>query len=147
MSFRYFLIISTWKKNQGSSFEQILIPFTEGCIVPMYFFFISWLSPLGKGQGPSFEETWISITQDCFMPTLVEIYQCFRRRRFLKYVDVLSLFRNYLPLEKGGTLYLNKIEFPSTNDALCKVCLKLAPWFWRKIFKRAFGVSPHFFSF
>ena len=35
-----------------------------------------------------------------------------------------SLFRNYLPLEKGGALYLNKLESPSPKDALCQVWLK-----------------------
>ena len=36
-----------------------------------------------------------------------------------------SLFRNYLPLEKGGAIYLNKLESPSLKDALCQVWLKL----------------------
>ena len=38
-------------------------------------------------------------------------------RRFLNFVDVFSLFRNYLPLEKGGRLHMKKIEFPSSKDA------------------------------
>ena len=29
-------------------------------------------------------------------------------------------FRNYLPLEKGGALYLNKLESPSPKDVLCQ---------------------------
>ena len=33
MYFRYFVIISPWKE-QGPSFEQNCIPFTQGCIVP-----------------------------------------------------------------------------------------------------------------
>ena len=37
---------------------------------------------------------------------------------YLNFVYVFSLFRNYLHLEKGGTLYLNKHEFPSPKDAL-----------------------------
>ena len=36
---------------------------------------------------------------------------------------VFSLFRNYLPLEKGRA-HLNKLEFPSPKDALCQVWLK-----------------------
>ena len=58
--------------------------------------------------------------------------QCFRR--FLKYFNVFSLFRNYLPSEKCGALHLNKIESPPPKDALCKVWLKLAHWFMRKRF-------------
>ena len=53
---------------------------------------------------------------------------------FFNSVNVFSLFRNYLPLEKGRTLYLNKLESPSPKDALCQVWLKLAQWFWRRRF-------------
>ena len=41
-------------------------------------------------------------------------------------------FCNYLPLEKGGVLNLNKPEFPSSKEALCQVWLKKAQWFWRR---------------
>ena len=51
---------------------------------------------------------------------------------FLNFVIVFSQFHNYLPLEKGSTLYLNKLETPSPKDALCQVWLKLAHWFWRR---------------
>ena len=46
--------------------------------------------------------------------------------------DFLMLFRNYLPLEKGMTLYLDKLESPSAKDALCQVLLKLGKWFLRR---------------
>ena len=45
---------------------------------------------------------------------------------FFNFVNVFSQFHNYLPLEKGGALYLNKLESPSPKDALCQVWLKLA---------------------
>ena len=42
----------------------------------------------------------------------------------------------YLLLEKGGVaLYLNKLESPSSKNALCQVWLKLARWFWRRRWK------------
>ena len=41
-------------------------------------------------------------------------------------------FCNYLHLEKGRALHLNKFESPSFKDALCQVCLKLAQWFCRR---------------
>ena len=47
-------------------------------------------------------------------------------------VNVFSLFRNYLPLEKVGAFHLNKLESPSPKDALSQVWLKLTQWFWRK---------------
>ena len=54
---------------------------------------------------------------------------------FFKFVNVFSQIRNYLPLEKGGACHLNNIESPSPKDALCKIWLKLAQWFWRRIWK------------
>ena len=66
------------------------------------------------------------------MPGLVEIGSVVLEKKiFLNFVNVFSLFRNYLPLEKGGALHLNKLESPLPNDALCQVWLKLALWFWR----------------
>ena len=44
------------------------------------------------------------------------------------------LFHNYLPLEKGRVLHLNKFESPSPKDALCLVWLKLAQLFRRRFF-------------
>jgi hypothetical protein len=44
---------------------------------------------------------------------------------FLKIFSVFLLICYYLPLDKGLPLHLNK------ND-LCKVCLKLAQWFWKR---------------
>jgi hypothetical protein len=40
----------------------------------------------------------------------------------------------YLPLERGNPLHLNKLESLPSKDDLCKVCLKLAWWFWRRRF-------------
>ena len=39
----------------------------------------------------------------------------------------MSLFHNYLPLEKGRGLLLNKLESTSPKDALCQVLLKIGP--------------------
>ena len=53
---------------------------------------------------------------------------------FFNFVNVISRFCNYLPLEKGGALHLNKLISPSPKDVLCQVWLKLAKWFWRRRF-------------
>ena len=45
---------------------------------------------------------------------------------FLKIVKVFSLFRSYLPLEKGEVLHLNINEFPSPKDDLSKL-VKISP--------------------
>ena len=62
----------------------------------------------------------------------MKFVQWFLRRRFLNFVNVFLLFCNYLPLEKGGALHLNKLESPSPKDALCQGWMKLAQWFLRR---------------
>ena len=51
----------------------------------------------------------------------LKMAQWFWRRRFLNFINVFSQFRNYVPLEKGGVLLLNKLESTSPKDALCQV--------------------------
>ena len=59
-----------------------------------------------------FEQNWIPFTEGCFVPSLVEIDPVLMRRRFFNFVNVFLLFHNYLPLEEGGALHLNKFESP-----------------------------------
>ena len=72
--------------------------------------------------------------KDALCQVWLKLAQWFWRRIhvFFNFVNVFSLFHNYLPLEKGGILLLNKFESP--KDALCHVWLKLAQWFWRRRF-------------
>ena len=65
----------------------------------------------------------------------LKFIQWFMRRRFLFFVNVLSLFRDNLHLGKGGTLHLNKLESPKAKDAMCQVLLKLAPMIVEKKMK------------
>ena len=46
--------------------------------------------------------------------------QRFLRRRFLNFVNMFSLFRNYLPLEKGVALYLNQIKQKRFREEVVK---------------------------
>ena len=48
----------------------------------------------------------------------LKLAQWFWRRRFFQVVNVFSQFRNYLHLEKGGALHLNKLESPLPKDEL-----------------------------
>ena len=68
----------------------------------------------------------------------------FWRKRFLNILNRNLLFRDYIPLEKGVALHLNKLESPSPKDALCQVWFKLAKWFWRRRFLNIFNI---FYSF
>ena len=56
-------------------------------------------------------------------------------RRSLNFVNIFSLFHNYLPLKMGVALHLNKLESPSSEDALCQFYFKLVLWFWRRRWK------------
>ena len=89
------------------------------------------------------------------MLSVVEIGRKVLERKIFKFINIFSLFRNYIslekgrgpsseqtwqlvnvfsqffyyiPLEKGGALYLNKFDPPSPKNSLCKVWLKLALW-------------------
>ena len=69
---------------------------------------------------------------DVLCQVWLKLVQWFWKRRFLNFVNIFSLFPNFLPLEIGGALHLNKLESPLPKDALCQVVLKLVQWFWRR---------------
>ena len=96
--FHYFVIIYPWKKEN--------FKIRQFSFVILYNYL-----PHGKGQSPS---VWLKLAQ------------WFWRRRLLKFLNVFSLFRNYLSLKKNGTHHLNKLESTSSKDALCQVWLKLS---------------------
>ena len=152
MYFRYFLIISPWKRVVPS-FEQSWIPFTQEFFVPslvdissvvlkkkiflissMYFHDVN-INSHRERAGPFL--WWIMnplhLRMHCAKygwnwPTGSE------EEDFFNFVTIFLLFRNYLPLEKSRALHLNKIESCTPKDDLCQVWLKLAQWFWRRRF-------------
>ena len=74
--FRYFIIISPWKRAEPFIWTKL-----NSLHPRMHFAKFGWNWPSGSGE---------------------EI--------FFKFVNVFSLFRNYLPLEKGGALHLTKLN-------------------------------------
>ena len=46
------------------------------------------------------------------MPNLVEIGPEVLEKKILNFLNVFSLFHNYLLFEKGMALHLHKLEFP-----------------------------------
>ena len=95
-------------------------------------FAITWLSSLyRKVWGPSFVELnpW---PKDALCQIWLKLAHWFWRRRFLKFVNIFSLFLNkYLSLQKGRAFQLYILESSWLKDTLCQVWLKLAEWFWR----------------
>ena len=96
----------------------------------MYFLCRNYL-PLEKGGALHLKKIEFPSPKDALCQIWLKLDQWFWRRRFFNFVNVFSLFRNYLPLEKGRALHLNKLKSSSPKDALCQVWLKLAEWFLR----------------
>ena len=97
-------------------------------------FAISYYLPLEKGGALYLNKFESPSSKDALCQVWLKLAQWFWRRRFLNFINVFSLFRNYLTLEKSGALHLNKLESPLPKDALCQVWLKLTlvlEWFLR----------------
>ena len=56
------------------------------------------------------------------MPSLVETGSVVPEKKIFKFVNVYSLFRNYLPMEKGGALHLNKLTSSGELKTQRRVC-------------------------
>ena len=89
------------------------------------------------------------LPRDALCQVWLKLTQWLLRRRFLNFVNVFSLhvLWNYLPLEKGGALHLNILEFPLPKDALCQFWLKLVLWFWRRTFLNFVSVFSLFHNY
>ena len=144
MYFRYFIIISPWKRagpfiwtNLNPLHQRMLCAkfgwnWLNGSGEEDFFNFVNVFSlflnylllekdgplHLNKLESPS--------PKDALYQDWLKLAQRFWRRRFLNFVNVFSLFRNYLLLENGRALHLNKLESPSSKDAFCPVWIKLA---------------------
>ena len=86
--------------------------------VNVFWLFPNYL-PLEKGGALPLNKVESHSSKEAFSQGWLKLAQWFRRRRFIIFVNVFLLFHNYLPLEKGGALHLNKLESPSPKDALC----------------------------
>ena len=94
---------------------------------------LTTVSSFWELNGPFFEQTLIPSSKGALCQVWLNLVHYFLKR-FSNFVNVFSLFRYDLPLEKIGDLYLNKLESPSLKVALCQVWLKLAQWFLRRRF-------------
>ena len=83
-----------WPSGSGEEdFYNLLVYFRNFVIISPW-----------KRIGPSFKITRISFILGYFVPSLVEIGPAVLEKK-----NVVSLFHNYLPLEKGLALHLKKI--------------------------------------
>ena len=88
---------------------------------------------LKKGVALYFKKLDFPSHKDAFCEVWLKLAMWYLRRRIsLNYDNVFLLFCNHIPLENCTVIYLNKLESLSPKNALCRFCLKLAQWFWRR---------------
>ena len=130
-----FSLLSPLGKRQGPSFEQIRIPFTQGCFVPSLVqigqavlektfngnLLFCYYLPLEKGVAFQLNKLEIPLPKNALCQDWLILAQWFWRRQFLNIFNIILHFCSYLPLEKGVAFHLNKHKFPPSKDALCHV--------------------------
>ena len=80
--------------------------------------------------------------KDALCQVWLKLAQWFWRRRFFNFVNVFSIFRNYLPLEKGWAIYLDNLISPHP----LMLCAKFG-WNWLSgSGEEDFLISSMFFS-
>ena len=67
--------------------------------------------------------------KDALCQVWLKLAQWLWRRRYLNFVNIFSIFQNYLLLGKGLVLPLNNLEGPSPRDELLQIWLKFHGWF------------------
>ena len=160
--FRYFVIISSWKKAEtfiwtnlnplhsrmlcakfsrdrpgASGEEEHLISSTFS---PRNFFII-----IPRKRTELFIWTnWNPFTQECFVSSFVEIDRVHGsgEEDFSNFVNGFFTISLLPPFWRGRTLHLNKHEFSLPKDAFCQEYLKLELWFWRR---KLYSISSMYF--
>ena len=102
--------------------------------------------PLEKGRALHLNKLEYPSHKDALCLVWLKLAQWFWRRRFLKFLNNILQFCNYLLLERGRALHLKKQDFPLLQDASCQVWLKLALWFLRRFLKlvNVFSLFPYY---
>ena len=86
----------------------------------MYFQYFVIFFPLIEGLVLYLNNLELSLPNDGLCQVWLKLAQWFWRR-FLNSIIVFLLICNYLPLERGITLHMNKHEIPWPKDILCQV--------------------------
>ena len=114
------------------AFCQVWLKLRQWFLFLQCIFAISYYLPLKEGGALHLINFESPLPKVILCQVWLKLARRFWRRRFLNFVNVFSLFHNYIPLERGRALHLNKLESPSPSDTLCHVLLKLAQWFLRR---------------
>ena len=92
-----------WNWRGGSGEEDFLI-------LSMYFRYFVIISSKKKSGSLYLNKFKSPLSKNALCQVWLNLAHWFWRRRFFKYLNVFSLFRNYIPLEKDMALHLNKFE-------------------------------------
>ena len=76
----------------------------------MYYLLFRYYLPLEKGGALHLNNLESPSPKDALCHVWLKLALWFGRGGVLNFVNVLSLFRNYLPLDMGVALHLNKLE-------------------------------------
>ena len=74
-----------------------------------------------------FVKAWFLFSQKWFVQSLVEMCPVVLENILLNFINVFWLFRNYLPLEMGVALHLNKLEFPFSQGCFVPSLVEIGP--------------------
>ena len=124
-----------WNWLSGSGEEDFLMS-------SIYFCYFVIISPW-KRVGPFIWTNLNPSPKNALFQVWLKLAQWFWRRRIFNVVNIFLLFCNYLPLEKDRALHLNKLESPSTKNALCQVWLKFA----HVVLEKIFLISSRYFHY
>ena len=106
-------------------------------IFPLFHYYL----PYEKGMALHLNKHDFPSPKDALCQVWWKMAQWFlRRRRFINFFSVFSLFPYHLHLKKVGAIDLNKLESSSPKNVLCQVWLKLALWFLRKRFLQSVDI-------
>ena len=92
-----------WPSGSGEDFSNSSMYFN--------YFVITYL-PLVRGLALHLNKLESPLPRNALCQVWLKLAQWFWRRNFQKFVIVFSQFRNYLPLEKGRALHLDKLASP-----------------------------------
>ena len=113
MYFRYFVIISPWKRAWPFIWTNLDLlhtrMFCAKCFWRRFLNFInvfSLLSPPGKGPDLSFEQTSIPFAQECFVPSLVEICRVILEKK-------KEMWKIYVQMDKWSDRQMDRL---TTDD-------------------------------
>ena len=141
--------------NWIEEFLKTRYPFTYECIVPSlaiactciclvvlekkFFYFMAMYFSYFVNIFP-WKRAWTALCQ-----VWLKLVQWFCKGRFSNFIKLFFLFHYHLPLEKGETIHLMKLESSLPKNALCSIWLKLAQWFlkrkvkMRKVYRQTDG--------